>query len=91
MVLGEGCIIVAQVGISGSTRLGNYVVVGGQVGIAGHLKIGNGVQIAAQSGVMNDLASGEKYGGSPAVPMRQWINQAAMLRSMGRKKVRKDG
>ena len=91
VVLGEGCIIVAQVGISGSTRLGDYVVVGGQVGIAGHLKIGNGAQIAAQSGVMNDLAPGEKYGGSPAVPMRQWINQAAMLRSMGRKKVKKDG
>ncbi len=91
VILGDGCIVVAQVGISGSTQLDNYVVVGGQVGIAGHLKIGNGAQIAAQSGVMNNLPGAAKYAGSPAVPMREWINQAAMLRTMGRKKVRKDG
>ncbi|MBK18956.1 MAG: UDP-3-O-(3-hydroxymyristoyl)glucosamine N-acyltransferase [Rhodospirillaceae bacterium] len=91
VILGNGCIVVAQVGISGSTELDDFVVVGGQVGFTGHLKIGKGVQIAAQSGVMNDLPAGEKYSGSPAVPMRQWMQQAAMLRSIGRKKVRKDG
>ncbi len=91
VILGDGCIIVAQVGISGSTQLDDYVVVGGQVGFTGHLKIGKGVQIAAQSGVMNNLPDAGKYAGSPAVPMRQWINQAAFLRTMGRKKVRKDG
>lgn len=91
VILGEGCIVVAQVGISGSTQLDDYVVVGGQVGFTGHLKIGKGVQIAAQSGVMNNLPEGGKYAGSPAVPMRQWIQQAARLRTMGRKKVRKDG
>lgn len=91
VILGNGCIIVSQVGISGSTQLDDYVVVGGQVGFTGHLKIGKGVQIAAQSGVMNDLAAGGKYSGSPAVPMRQWLKQAAMLRSMGKKKANKDG
>jgi len=91
VILGDGCIVVSQVGISGSTQLDDYVVVGGQVGFAGHLKIGKGVQIAAQSGVMNNLPKAGKYAGSPAVPMRQWINQAAILRTMGRKKVRKDG
>jgi UDP-3-O-[3-hydroxymyristoyl] glucosamine N-acyltransferase len=91
VILGNGCIVVSQVGISGSTQLGDFVVVGGQVGFTGHLKIGKGVQIAAQSGVMNDLSAGGKYSGSPAVPMRQWLKQAAMLRSMGKKKARKDG
>lgn len=91
VILGEGCIVVAQVGISGSTQLDDYVVVGGQVGFAGHLKIGKGVQIAAQSGVMNNLPEAGKYSGSPAVPMRQWIQQAAILRTMGRKRVKKDG
>jgi len=91
VILGNGCIIVSQVGISGSTQLEDYVVVGGQVGFTGHLKIGQGVQIAAQSGVMNDLPAGGKYSGSPAVPMRQWLNQAAMLRSLGKKKVKKGG
>jgi len=91
VILGNGCIVVSQVGISGSTQLDDFVVVGGQVGFSGHLKIGKGVQIAAQSGVMNDLPAGGKYSGSPAVPMRQWIKQAAMLRSMGKKKAGKDG
>ncbi len=91
VILGRGCIVVSQVGISGSTHLDDYVVVGGQVGFTGHLKIGKGVQIAAQSGVMNDLPAGGKYSGSPAVPMRQWLKQAAMIRSMGKKKASKDG
>ncbi|NKB21961.1 MAG: UDP-3-O-(3-hydroxymyristoyl)glucosamine N-acyltransferase [Alphaproteobacteria bacterium] len=91
VILGNGCIIVSQVGISGSTQLGDFVVVGGQVGFSGHLKIGKGVQIAAQSGVMNNLPAGGKYSGSPAIPMRQWLKQAAMIRAMGKKKANKDG
>jgi UDP-3-O-[3-hydroxymyristoyl] glucosamine N-acyltransferase len=83
-------VIVAQVGIAGSTKLDDFVVVGGQVGFAGHLKVGKGVQIAAQSGVMNDLPADGKYSGSPAVPMRQWLKQAAILRSLGKKKAAKD-
>ena len=40
--LGRGCVIVAQVGISGSTMLEDHVVVAGQAGVAGHLRIGRG-------------------------------------------------
>lgn len=69
--IGEHCIVVAQVGISGSTRLGNFVVIAGQVGLAGHLKIGNRVTVAAQSGVMNNIPDGEKWFGTPAQPDRQ--------------------
>ena len=64
--VGEGCIIVAQVGIAGSTRLGNFVTLGGQVGVAGHLKIGDRAMVAAQSGVMHDIPAGEKWFGAPA-------------------------
>jgi UDP-3-O-[3-hydroxymyristoyl] glucosamine N-acyltransferase len=66
--IGEHCIIIAQVGISGSTKLGNYVILAGQVGIAGHLKIGNRVTVAAQSGVMHDIPDGQKWFGYPAQP-----------------------
>ena len=38
--LGRGCVIVAQVGISGSTVLEDHVMVGGQAGLTGHLRIG---------------------------------------------------
>ena len=84
--LGRGCVIVAQVGISGSTRMGDFVAAGGQAGITGHLKIGSGARIAAQSGVMRDIGQGETVGGSPAVPMADWLRQSAILGKMARKK-----
>ncbi len=63
---GKGCILVAQVGISGSTKLGNYVVAGGQVGLTGHIEIGDGTMIAAQSGVSKNVGPGKTLLGSPA-------------------------
>ncbi|MDR3436693.1 UDP-3-O-(3-hydroxymyristoyl)glucosamine N-acyltransferase [Telmatospirillum sp.] len=86
--LGRGCILVAQVGIAGSAHLDDFVVVGGQVGIAGHLHIGAGVRIAAQSGVMRDIEAGGTVGGSPALPMTEWLKQSAMLGQMARNKGR---
>jgi UDP-3-O-[3-hydroxymyristoyl] glucosamine N-acyltransferase len=34
---GPHCLLVAQAGIAGSTKLGHHVVLGGQVGVAGHV------------------------------------------------------
>jgi UDP-3-O-[3-hydroxymyristoyl] glucosamine N-acyltransferase len=64
--IGENTIIVAQTGISGSTKIGNNCVIAGQVGIVGHLTIGNNVKIGAQSGVEHDIKDGEVYLGTPA-------------------------
>jgi UDP-3-O-[3-hydroxymyristoyl] glucosamine N-acyltransferase len=83
--VGKNSIIVAQVGISGSTTIGDNVVIGGQAGITGHLVLGDGVQIAAQSGVMTDVPAGATFGGSPAVPQRDWFRQVAMLRRLTKK------
>ena len=58
VVLGRCCVIVAQVGISGSTVLEDFIRVGGQAAMAGHLRIGRGAQIGAQSGVISDVPAG---------------------------------
>jgi UDP-3-O-[3-hydroxymyristoyl] glucosamine N-acyltransferase len=89
--LGPGCVIVAQVGISGSTELGALVQAGGQAGLSGHLKIGDGVKIVAQSGVHRDIEAGGIVGGSPAVPVGEWRRQAAALRRMVRNDKPEDG
>ncbi len=73
VVIGRHAVIVAQVGISGSTEIGDFAALGGQAGITGHLRIGAGAQIAAQSGVMGDVPPRERWGGSPARPMREWF------------------
>ncbi len=80
--IGRGCVIVAHVGISGSTELGDFVALGGQVGVAGHLKVGSGARVAAQSGVMRDIPPGEEQGGTPAFPMKQYMRQIAALKRL---------
>jgi UDP-3-O-[3-hydroxymyristoyl] glucosamine N-acyltransferase len=71
--IGQGCVLVAQSGVAGSTRLENHVVLAAQAGLAGHLTIGQGAQIAAQSGVMRDVPAGQKVFGSPAMPIRDFF------------------
>ncbi len=72
VVTGKHCIIVAQVGISGSTRLDDYVTIGGQAGLVGHIRIGEGAMIGAQSGVTKSVDAGEKVSGTPAMPLGAW-------------------
>lgn len=77
--VGKGCVIVAQVGVSGSTVIEDYAVLAGQVGVAGHLTVGSGARIAAQSGVMRDVPAGEEYFGSPAGPKREEMRKIVAL------------
>jgi len=85
VVLGRCCVIVAQVGISGSTVLEDFVRVGGQAAMAGHLRIGQGAEIGAQAGVMSDLDPGAKVLGSPAQPKKDVFRQIATLMKMAKK------
>jgi len=83
--IGRGCIIVSQVGISGSTVLEDFVALGGQAGVAGHLRIGMGARIAAQSGIMKNVPAGEEQMGSPALPIRDFMKQVALLKRLIKK------
>jgi UDP-3-O-[3-hydroxymyristoyl] glucosamine N-acyltransferase len=65
--IGPHCLLVAQVGVAGSTVIGHHCTIGGQVGIVGHINIGNNVTIAAQSGVTNNIPDGKVMLGSPAM------------------------
>ena len=80
--LGRGCVIVAQVGISGSTVLEDFVVVAGQVGFAGHVHVGRGARIGGKAGVMGDVPAGADYVGSPAQPAKQFFREHAILRKI---------
>jgi UDP-3-O-[3-hydroxymyristoyl] glucosamine N-acyltransferase len=86
VVLGRCCVLAGQVGISGSTRLDDFVMIGGQGGLAGHLHIGRGARIAAKSGLMRDVPAGETVCGSPAVPLKEFMRQTAVLQRLAKKK-----
>jgi UDP-3-O-[3-hydroxymyristoyl] glucosamine N-acyltransferase len=79
VVIGEGSIIVAQAGISGSVNIGRGVLMGGQVGIADHLEIGDGAMIAPQAGVAKSILPGAVVSGTPAIPHRVYLKAASLM------------
>ena len=83
VVIGKNSVIVAQTGISGSTRVGERVTMAGQVGIVGHVEIADGSVIAAQSGVSKSVPGGVWFG-YPAGPIEETKQQIAWIRSLGK-------
>jgi len=77
VTVGEGSILVAQSGISGSTRLGRGVIVAGQSGAVGHITIGDGSRIGAKSAVIHDLPPGSFVIGHPAIEAGVWKRSVA--------------
>jgi UDP-3-O-[3-hydroxymyristoyl] glucosamine N-acyltransferase len=82
VVIGRHCVIAAQVGISGSCTLEDFVAIGGQAGLAGHLHIGAGAQIAAAAGLMDDVPAGARWVGMPARPARDWWKDVANIKKL---------
>ncbi|WP_315273324.1 UDP-3-O-(3-hydroxymyristoyl)glucosamine N-acyltransferase [Selenomonas sputigena] len=79
--IGEGNLIVAQTGISGSTTTGANVTFGGQVGTVGHIHIGGNSVYAARSGIIGDMPEGVFCAGFPVQSHQEWLRmQAAMKR-----------
>jgi UDP-3-O-[3-hydroxymyristoyl] glucosamine N-acyltransferase len=72
VVVGENSILVAQVGIAGSTTLGRNVVLGAKAGVAGHLHLDDQVMAAAMSGIHNNQPKGAVVGGAPAFEAKSW-------------------
>ena len=83
--IGRHCVLAAHTGVSGSCTIGDYVMMGGRVGITDNITIGAGAMIAAGSGVMSNIPPGEKWGGAPAQPAREWLKANAALRRLVRR------
>ena len=79
--IGEGSLIAAQAGLAGSSVVGRQVVIGGQVGIADHVRIDDGAIIGAQAGIPTGkrIAAGEPVWGTPARPIKKYLQQLAWL------------
>ncbi|CAN5299156.1 UDP-3-O-(3-hydroxymyristoyl)glucosamine N-acyltransferase [soil metagenome] len=75
--MGRHVLVVSQVGISGSTVVGDGAVLGGQAGFGGHLHVGDGARVGAQAGVTRDVAAGETVSGYPARPHREALRMQA--------------
>jgi len=71
VVIGENCLLVAQVGIAGSTEIGKNCVLAGQAGVIEHVRIGEGTMVGAQAGVTKSIPPHTKVSGYPARPHAQ--------------------
>lgn len=76
VVIGKHCLLCAQVGISGSATIEDFVVLGGQAGVGGHITIGKGSKVAGQAGITSDTEPGSFLRGTPALSfqLEQRIN-----------------
>ncbi|MEB3245357.1 MAG: UDP-3-O-(3-hydroxymyristoyl)glucosamine N-acyltransferase [Vampirovibrionales bacterium] len=80
--IGENCLIVSQVGISGSCKIGNRVVIAGQAGLADHLSIGDDAIVTAKAGVMRNIEPREIVAGIPAMPRRQAMTNMVYMNKL---------
>ena len=80
--IGANCLIVAQTGISGSTKVGHNVTFGGQVGTVGHINIGANSVYAARSGIIADMPEGVFCAGFPVQPHAEWLRVQAAIRRL---------
>jgi UDP-3-O-[3-hydroxymyristoyl] glucosamine N-acyltransferase len=82
VTVGRDVLLVAQVGISGSTIIEDRVTLAGQVGVAGHLTLGKGMIASAQTGIPSSVDAGAFVSGYPAIKNRDWLKASAVFRRL---------
>lgn len=83
VTVGKHCLIVAHVGIAGSTCIGDYVTIAAQSGLAGHLEIVDKVILAARTGVAKSITEPGVYWGAPAIPLKEEKKRIIHSRKIG--------
>ncbi|KCV83534.1 UDP-3-O-[3-hydroxymyristoyl] glucosamine N-acyltransferase [Actibacterium atlanticum] len=84
VVVGRDCLFAAQVGIAGSTTLGDRVVLGGKVGVSDNVKIGSDVVAGGGTNILSNVPAGRAVMGYPATKMETHIEMYKGLRRLPR-------
>ena len=89
--IGEDCLLVAQTGIAGSSRLGKRVITSGQTGILDHVTIPDGTILVHRAGVIKSLERPGIYASGPPQPLAQYRKNIAAFQRLAEllKRVRK--
>jgi UDP-3-O-[3-hydroxymyristoyl] glucosamine N-acyltransferase len=66
VVIDTNSIVLAQVGIAGSTEIGKNVILAGQAGLVAHIKIGDNARVGSQAGVTKSVPADTAVSGYPA-------------------------
>jgi UDP-3-O-[3-hydroxymyristoyl] glucosamine N-acyltransferase len=77
--VGRLCLVMAQVGVSGSATIEDGVILAGQAGVQGHATIGAGARIGGQAGILGDVPAGATFSGYPGRPHKESLRATAAL------------
>lgn len=85
--IGRHVIVVAQTGFSGGVTIGDYAVIGGQVGVGDKARIESRAVIGSGAGVLTSkiVRAGQVMWGTPARPLKQYLEQLAVVSRMAKK------
>jgi len=90
--IGRNVVVAAQTGFSGGVVVEDYAVIGGQVGVGDKARIESRAIIGSGSGILTSkiVRAGQPVWGTPARPLREHLEQLAVLSRLakGRKKER---
>lgn len=86
--IGKHVVIVAQTGLSGGVIVGDYAVIGGQVGIGDKARIESKAVIGSGAGILTSkiVRAGQVMWGTPARPLKEYLQQLAVLSRLAKKK-----
>jgi UDP-3-O-[3-hydroxymyristoyl] glucosamine N-acyltransferase len=82
VIVGKCCLLAAQVGIGGSSQIGNGVVLAGQAGVADHIRIGDGAMVGGGSAVIRDVPAGQQFWGMPARELKLHLKSISALKRL---------
>lgn len=77
--IGEHSLLVAQVGIAGSSVIGKRVILAGRAAVSGHLTVGDGAIVGPGAGILSDVKPGHIVSGIPGMPHKLWLKVASIL------------
>lgn len=80
--IGKHCIIAAQVGIAGKTKVQDFVTIYGQAGITKSIVIGEGALIYPQAGITKSIPGNRAYIGSPAGEYSTTLREFVSIRQL---------
>ncbi len=86
--IGRHVVIAAQTGLSGGVVVEDYAVIGGQVGIGDKARIEAHAVLGSGSGVLTSkiVRGGQVMWGTPARPLKDYLEQLAVLSRLTKKK-----
>jgi len=73
--LGRMVVIAGCCAMGGSVTIGDGTMVGGACSFRDHVNIGRGVRLAGSSGIVGDIPDGATYGGLPARPIKNVLQE----------------